>query len=239
DDPEISDVEFDQLLRELRHLESEYPHLITPESPTQRVSGRPVGGFASVAHAESMLSPDNAYNTDELREFDKRVCKVLELSGPVAYAAELKIDGLGIALTYENGRLIRGVTRGDGTHGEDVVTEAGPGLVPHRAEAPGDVTPHLGAQPQDELSLGETGQVPRRHGGDHRGARKGHRNGGAQIQARGGGGGEGQRQERIVLGLRGEEAVVAEIGGARGRLEGAVGGRGRKVVVDLHEPQRR
>ena len=67
-----------------------------------------------------MLSLDNAYNTDELREFDKRVCKVLELSGPVAYAAELKIDGLGIALTYENGRLIRGVTRGDGTHGEDV-----------------------------------------------------------------------------------------------------------------------
>ena len=120
DDPEISDVEFDQLLRELRHLESEYPHLITPESPTQRVSGRPVGGFASVAHAESMLSLDNASNTDELREFDKRVCKVLELSGPVAYAAELKIDGLGIALTYENGRLIRGVTRGDGTHGEDV-----------------------------------------------------------------------------------------------------------------------
>ena len=120
DDPEISDVEFDQLLRELRHLESEYPHLITPESPTQRVSGRPVGGFASVAHAESMLSLDNAYNTDELREFDKRVCKVLELSGSVAYVAELKIDGLGIALTYENGRLIRGVTRGDGTHGEDV-----------------------------------------------------------------------------------------------------------------------
>jgi len=120
DDPEISDVEFDQLMRELRHLESEHPDFITPESPTQRVSGRPVDGFASVAHAESMLSLDNAYSTDELREFDTRVCNVLGVSDPVAYVAELKIDGLGIALTYEDGRLIRGVTRGDGTQGEDV-----------------------------------------------------------------------------------------------------------------------
>ena len=122
DDPEISDAEFDQLMRELRHLESEHPDLITTESPSQRVSGRPVDGFASVAHAEPMLSLDNAYSTDELREFDTRVCKVLGSSDPVAYVAELKIDGLGIALTYENGCLIRGVTRGDGVHGEDVTS---------------------------------------------------------------------------------------------------------------------
>ena len=120
DDPEISDVEFDQLMRELHHLESEHPDLITSESPTQRVSGRPVDGFASVAHAESMLSLDNAYSTDELTAFDTKVRRVLGPRGSVAYVAELKIDGLGIALTYENGRLIRGVTRGDGTHGEDV-----------------------------------------------------------------------------------------------------------------------
>ncbi len=120
DDPEIADVEFDQLMRELRHLESEHPDFITPESPTQRVSGRSVDGFASVAHAESMLSLDNAYSTDELREFDTKVCNVLGASDSVAYVAELKIDGLGIALTYENGRLIRGVTRGDGIHGENV-----------------------------------------------------------------------------------------------------------------------
>ena len=120
DDPEISDGEFDQLMRELQQLETEHPDLISPESPTQRVSGRPVDGFVSVAHAESMLSLDNAYSTDELRAFDTRVRKVLGSRGAVAYVAELKIDGLGIALTYENGRLIRGVTRGDGTHGEDV-----------------------------------------------------------------------------------------------------------------------
>ena len=120
DDPEISDVEFDQLMRELHRLESEHPDLITSESPTQRVSGRPVDGFASVAHAESMLSLDNAYSTDELTAFDTKVRRVLGPRGSVAYVAELKIDGLGIALTYENGRLIRGVTRGDGTHGEDV-----------------------------------------------------------------------------------------------------------------------
>ncbi len=120
DDPDISDAEFDQLMQELRGLESEHPDFITPESPTQRVSGRPVDGFASVAHAEAMLSLDNAYSTAELTEFDARVRKGLRSGDSVVYVAELKIDGLGIALTYENGHLIRGVTRGDGVHGEDV-----------------------------------------------------------------------------------------------------------------------
>ena len=120
DDPEISDSEFDGLLEELKNFEASHPDLITPESPTQRVSGRPVVGFESVAHAEPMLSLDNAYTDDELREFDRRVRDVLGAEATLSYVAELKIDGLGIALTYENGRLVRGVTRGDGTLGEDV-----------------------------------------------------------------------------------------------------------------------
>jgi DNA ligase (NAD+) len=120
DDPEISDSAFDGLLEELKNFEASHPDLITPESPTQRVSGRPVVGFESVAHAEPMLSLDNAYTDDELREFDRRVRNVLGAEATLSYVAELKIDGLGIALTYEKGRLVRGVTRGDGALGENV-----------------------------------------------------------------------------------------------------------------------
>lgn len=120
DEPEISDSEFDGLLEELKLLEASNPDLIAPESPTQRVSGRPAAGFESVAHAEPMLSLDNAYTDDELREFDSRVRNVLGPETTLSYVAELKIDGLGIALTYEHGRLVRGVTRGDGAFGEDV-----------------------------------------------------------------------------------------------------------------------
>ncbi|HEX2444396.1 MAG TPA: NAD-dependent DNA ligase LigA [Vicinamibacterales bacterium] len=119
-DPEISDTEFDGLLRELEQLERDNPDLLTDDSPTQRVGGRPVDGFAAVAHAVPMLSLDNAYNEDELRAFDERVRRAL--SADVAYVAELKIDGLGIALTYEHGRLARGATRGDGVLGEDVTS---------------------------------------------------------------------------------------------------------------------
>ncbi len=119
--PEISDEEFDRLLQELERLEAEYPDLVTPDSPTQRVSGRPVEGFETVEHMAPMLSLDNAYNDEELIAFDERVRKGAGLGDvPVAYVAELKIDGLSIALTYENGRLIRGATRGDGTRGENV-----------------------------------------------------------------------------------------------------------------------
>ena len=98
------------------------PSSSTPDSPTQRVGGRPAEGFATVEHLAPMLSLDNAYNEDELREFHARVCRALGLpaSAPLAYVAELKIDGLSIALTYEDGRLVRGVTRGDGVRGEDV-----------------------------------------------------------------------------------------------------------------------
>src|SRR6187399_2561197 len=120
-DPEISDEAFDRLLHELERLEAEHPDLVTPDSPTQRVAGRPTEGFATVRHLAPMLSLDNAYDEEELRAFDERVRKGAGLGDTaVAYVAELKIDGLSIALTYEDGVLVRGATRGDGTLGEDV-----------------------------------------------------------------------------------------------------------------------
>ncbi len=123
--PEIADAEFDALVHELDALEREHPDLVTADSPTQRVSGRVAAGFASVAHAEPMLSLDNAYAEDDLRAFDERVRRGLSATpagavDTVDYVAELKIDGLSLALTYEDGRLVRGATRGDGVHGEDV-----------------------------------------------------------------------------------------------------------------------
>jgi DNA ligase (NAD+) len=119
--PDISDEEFDRLLHELERLETENPDLVTPDSPTQRVAGRPTDSFPTVEHIAPMLSLDNAYNEDELRAFDERVRRGIgRADAPVAYVAELKIDGLSIALTYENGRLVCGATRGDGVRGEDV-----------------------------------------------------------------------------------------------------------------------
>src|SRR6185436_17881181 len=117
-DPELADAEFDALMQELERLEAENPDLVTSDSPTQRVSGRPAAGFETVEHAEPMLSLDNAYSEDELREFDARVRRGLAAAGEpveqVDYVAELKIDGLSLALTYENGTLVRGATRGEG-----------------------------------------------------------------------------------------------------------------------------
>ena len=123
-DPEIADAEFDALMKELERLESENPDLVREDSPTRRVGGRVAAGFATVEHVEPMLSLDNAYSEDELREFDNRVRRGLGLDtgsdDAVAYVAELKIDGLSVALTYEDRQLVRGATRGDGTRGEDV-----------------------------------------------------------------------------------------------------------------------
>ena len=123
-DPTVSDAEFDRLMAQLRELETRHPGLVTADSPTQRVGGRPAEGFATVEHPVPMLSLDNAYAEDDLRAFHERVVKVLSAGGDappeVAYVAELKIDGLSIALTYEHGVLVRGVTRGDGARGEDV-----------------------------------------------------------------------------------------------------------------------
>ncbi|MBI5183323.1 MAG: NAD-dependent DNA ligase LigA [Nitrospinae bacterium] len=119
DNPEISDYEYDRLLRELKELENSYPQFITPDSPTQRVGGEPAEKFQTVEHMIPMLSLDNAYSYDELIDFDTRVKKGLKGEEP-EYIVELKIDGLGVALIYENGILVRGATRGDGIRGEDI-----------------------------------------------------------------------------------------------------------------------
>lgn len=117
--PEISDREYDRLYAELKELESAHPDLITSDSPTQRVGGEPIEGFATVRHREPMLSIDNTYSPDELREFDRRVRKLLP-NETVTYAVELKIDGVAISLIYENGQFTVGATRGDGEMGDDV-----------------------------------------------------------------------------------------------------------------------
>src|SRR6266849_7620996 len=119
DDPEISDAEFDKLMEQLKSVEAEHPDLITPDSPTQRVGGKPREGFLKVRHSSPMLSLDNTYSEEELRAWERRVH---ELSGrnDVDYVCELKLDGMSLALVYEDGHLARGVTRGDGTVGEDV-----------------------------------------------------------------------------------------------------------------------
>ena len=119
DNPEISDAEFDQLMIELQKLEAGHPELITPDSPTQRVGGKPRDGFLKAPHSSPMLSLDNTYNEDDLRNWERRVH---ELSGrdDIDYVCELKLDGMSLALHYEDGKLIRGITRGDGSIGEDV-----------------------------------------------------------------------------------------------------------------------
>src|ERR1017187_3265570 len=119
DDPEITDAEFDRLVNELKALEAQHPELITPDSPTQRVGGKPREGFVKIPHSTPMLSLDNAYSEDELRDWERRVH---ELSGEskVDYVCELKLDGMSLALHFESGKLALGVTRGDGSVGEDV-----------------------------------------------------------------------------------------------------------------------
>ena len=121
DAPEVSDAQYDAWMRELRALEDAHPELRTPDSPTQRVGGKPKEGFAKVGHSRPMLSLDNVYNEEELREWDRRV-RDLAGDDDIAYTCELKLDGLSLALTYESGRLVRGVTRGDGVIGEDVTS---------------------------------------------------------------------------------------------------------------------
>lgn len=123
DSPEISDAEYDQLLDRLKKLEDQHPEFVTPDSPTQRVGGRPAEGFAEVVHRRPMLSLDNSYNIDELRAFDQR-CRRLADGRPLEYVAELKIDGLSLSLLYDSGILVRGLTRGDGQTGEDVTQNA-------------------------------------------------------------------------------------------------------------------
>ncbi|HEY8449033.1 MAG TPA: NAD-dependent DNA ligase LigA, partial [Bacillota bacterium] len=119
DDPEVPDEVYDALMRELEQLEASFPDLVTPDSPTQRVGGEPSAAFAPVRHEVPMLSLANAFDFDELREFDRRVRAALGTQR-VRYVCELKIDGLSIALHYQNGILVRAATRGNGQVGEDV-----------------------------------------------------------------------------------------------------------------------
>ena len=117
--PEISDFDYDKLYAELKKLEEQHPDLVTPDSPTQRVGGKPVKEFKSVRHGVPMMSLDNTYSVDELREFDNRVHKLLP-GEKVEYVLEPKIDGVSVTVIYENGKLTLGATRGDGTTGDDI-----------------------------------------------------------------------------------------------------------------------
>ncbi len=119
DQPKISDQDFDKLMQQLKDLEAAHPELITPDSPTQRVGGKPREGFVKIAHSSPMLSLDNTYNEEELRAWERRVH---ELTGQskVDYVCELKLDGMSLSLGYDDAHLVRGITRGDGTVGEDV-----------------------------------------------------------------------------------------------------------------------
>lgn len=120
DDPEVSDAEYDRLLRELKALEEQYPDLITPDSPTQRVGATPVSELQEVVHSRPMLSLDNAFADEDVVAFDRRVRERLEDVEQVEYSAEPKLDGLAISFRYESGRLVQAATRGDGLRGEDV-----------------------------------------------------------------------------------------------------------------------
>ena len=123
DDPEVPDAEYDRLMRQLQALEQHHPHLVTADSPTQRVGDAPVSSFGTVKHRVPMLSLDNAFSDEELREFHRRVTERLELeddASALRYTAEPKLDGAAVSLLYEEGKLVRGATRGDGTTGEDI-----------------------------------------------------------------------------------------------------------------------
>ena len=147
DDPEISDAEFDLLMQQLKKLEAAQPELITPDSPTQRVGGKPREGFVKAQHSSPMLSLDNAYNEQEFRDWARRV---YELTGKskVDFVCELKLDGMSLALSYEDGQLARALTRGDGTTGEDVTINVRtmptvPLRIDHKKLSAAGIPPHF------------------------------------------------------------------------------------------------
>ncbi|MEI9811389.1 MAG: NAD-dependent DNA ligase LigA [Acidobacteriota bacterium] len=138
DAPAITDAEYDKLMHRLQALETKHPELVTPDSPTQRVGGAPREGFVKVAHSSPMLSLDNALNEEELREFDARVHGLLP-NETYRYIAELKLDGLSMAVHYRDGKFVRAITRGDGAIGEDVTENARTiRSIPLRSKAPGE-----------------------------------------------------------------------------------------------------
>ncbi|MDX1443178.1 MAG: NAD-dependent DNA ligase LigA [Gammaproteobacteria bacterium] len=124
DDPEIPDAEYDRLMDELESLEKEHPELVTPDSPTQRVGGKPLDKFDEVKHAVPMLSLGNAFEQENVEDFDRRAREKLEVEGAIDYSCEPKLDGLAISLRYEKGKLVQAATRGDGETGEDVTSNA-------------------------------------------------------------------------------------------------------------------
>jgi DNA ligase (NAD+) len=148
DAPEISDTDYDGLMRRLRTIEAHFPELITPDSPTQRVSGQPVEAFGVVQHREPLLSLSNAFNFDELDAWNRRAAGLAEVDG-FDMVVEPKIDGLAVALVYEGGRFMQGATRGDGLRGENITEnlrtirsipmQVRDGKVPERFEVRGEV----------------------------------------------------------------------------------------------------
>lgn len=120
DEPEITDAEYDRLMRRLQELEAQYPESVTPDSPTQRVGSAPLTVFQTVVHEMPMLSLDNAFSDEELLAFNQRILDRLKITGNIEYACELKLDGIAVSLLYRDGVLVRGATRGDGTNGEDI-----------------------------------------------------------------------------------------------------------------------
>ena len=153
DSPEISDAEYDRMFRELLELETAHPELASPDSPTQRVGGEPLERFNKVEHHAPMLSLANAFSEEELRAFNRRVSGLLERED-VAYATELKIDGVAIALTYQNGRFVRGATRGNGVVGEDVTANLKTvKQIPLRLKAGGERIPEMEVRGEVYLPL--------------------------------------------------------------------------------------
>jgi len=120
DDPEVPDAEYDRLMLELRALETQFPQLLVPDSPTMRVGAAPIAAFGTVKHRVAMLSLDNAFSEEEVRDFDRRIHERLAHTGAIRYSAEPKLDGLAISARYENGSFVQGATRGDGETGEDI-----------------------------------------------------------------------------------------------------------------------
>src|ERR1700719_707899 len=148
DDPEVPDAEYDKLMVELRGIEAQYPQLLTKDSPSQRVGAAPVAAFGAVRHRIAMLSLDNAFSEQEVRDFDRRIRERLEDEAVMRYSAEPKLDGLAISASFENGVFVQGATRGDGETGEDITqnlktiaalplklrTAAAPGMLEVRGE---------------------------------------------------------------------------------------------------------
>lgn len=155
DEPSVPDAEYDRLMQELIAIEEEHPDLRTPDSPTQRVGGAVLEAFQKVTHGTPMLSLGNAFNADDLRDFDRRVRQAV--GDDVAYNVELKIDGLAVSLRYEDGYFVRGATRGDGTTGEDITIRIVIYHVRHCCHhlslAFRNVCPNLGAEKNDDCRI--------------------------------------------------------------------------------------